>query len=662
MIMCGDKDVNKCSLECDIIDSSLSNLSSDGIPTTIIPRGRPLSGSVVGAVQLMITHSRQIKQSSDPTSLSNNELNGRLENLKFTENNQHILRDINWRTHGILKSKDKLFTTDTSSKAFSNRPRTRVRAVPLAESAPELSRILGDHHKETELYFRGPNESGHAAMSANSITVHRGEPSNHTLTYDDILILFRLFQGTTRGNIQYAGSLMKLLDVPVWSNTIGKLIKLYEKLEKASVGSFAEKLSQYADEHGCISSGNLTEFFKTIFNAYGVSVNAGDIAMIVKKFNKPLNYVDEISKFCRDEGNRLLWLSASRKLRTICQNALLKEFDVEQELADIDTDGDHLITVNQFREFMKVKLTTSYGKLTLTEMSAIIRHFSRYRLPEANTKTLANNTFKPCDPASSTANSQSKTAAVPMIPEQRVSLREIAGFLGLRYLGNIPAHIRNLIYEKCAKLSVTAVLNEPSHKLAFLINEYCPQSLSRIHSSSTSIGCISLDDIKSMFTTIGVYMNFTHDQVLNSLLRSKAIQIGRMLSMNSLFAYLHLPAPSVTLLTEVYNVSCSHNNNPSAVTSTSMTIGLSADNLISQLLEYLKGNLLHQDKDRLLRSYDLKGEGYLFPSEFFDVCRKLNVMIPNNIYPFHTKAIDALIAKFEVNEKVGCISLQASTT
>ena len=59
-----------------------------------------------------------------------------------------------------------------------------------------------------------------------SLTSQRGGENQRTLTYDDVSILFKRFQGDIKGTVQYSGSLMTLLDLPNWAAALRKLIKI----------------------------------------------------------------------------------------------------------------------------------------------------------------------------------------------------------------------------------------------------------------------------------------------------------------------------------------------------------------------------------------------------------------------------------------------------
>ena len=75
-----------------------------------------------------------------------------------------------------------------------HRPRVSVRARPLSENAPELNQALQAHR-------------GEEGRSMRSLTSMRGGENERTLTYDDVAILFKRFQGPLKGTVQYSGML-----------------------------------------------------------------------------------------------------------------------------------------------------------------------------------------------------------------------------------------------------------------------------------------------------------------------------------------------------------------------------------------------------------------------------------------------------------------------
>lgn len=178
----------KNTIECDIINPYLQDQRLQDLSCTISMAG-PILGVVVGALQVIVSNYGH--PGSQPLR----------ENKSI---DQDI--DLNWRTSNDLKQ-DKT----------RNRPKNSVRAKPLSESSPELSKALSDIRYSAVK----------ASSSMRSIAGIRGLESANTLTYDEVSVLFRRFQGSLKGTVQYVGDMMKLLDVPSYNLAIRKLIRCY---------------------------------------------------------------------------------------------------------------------------------------------------------------------------------------------------------------------------------------------------------------------------------------------------------------------------------------------------------------------------------------------------------------------------------------------------
>ena len=200
-IMRQGQSVARCAIECDVIDIETNAKIVNGITTAIIQEGSVGVGVVVGAVQVI---------------LSNLGGPGRNKNKSILESRglgSAGQEGLNWRAHESKQTLDLGFSLNKKN----HRPKVSVRARPLSESAPELSQALSGHRVDD----RNSNTS-----SMRSLTSSRGNESNRTLTYDDVAILFRRFQGSVKGTVQYSGSLMALLDIPSWSAALKKILKM----------------------------------------------------------------------------------------------------------------------------------------------------------------------------------------------------------------------------------------------------------------------------------------------------------------------------------------------------------------------------------------------------------------------------------------------------
>lgn len=204
------EDVAKASLECDIVDSEgAARTEPGGITTSIVLEGGPVAGHVVGSVQVLLANYGQEgvkRRRAGPNALP--------EKTKDVFNSNEGL---NWRTIGKPAN---------GAAAKRNRPNLSVRARPLSESAPELSQALDD------LKYSSASGKQSQIDSMRSLSAIRGSEGIHTLTYDDVVRLFKRFQGTVKGTVQYVGPLLVLLDVPSNVVAVRKLLKAF-KLSKA---------------------------------------------------------------------------------------------------------------------------------------------------------------------------------------------------------------------------------------------------------------------------------------------------------------------------------------------------------------------------------------------------------------------------------------------
>jgi hypothetical protein len=130
---------------------------------------------------------------------------------------------MNWRAFGIQKSiNNNNMQQQQQQYLSSNRPRNSVRAKPLSESAPELSKALSDARQSST-----SDSQQYSGASLRSLTATRGGPGLCTLTYDEVAIIFRRFRGPLKGTCQYAGDLLALLDMPSLSIALKKLVHAY---------------------------------------------------------------------------------------------------------------------------------------------------------------------------------------------------------------------------------------------------------------------------------------------------------------------------------------------------------------------------------------------------------------------------------------------------
>ena len=183
--------VVKCAIECDIVDSD-PGLTNADMAMNIMSNG-PVVGTVVGSLNIILG-------STGHESLCT---------TRIAEAKSSIDSELNWRVN------------TESSKLPSSRSKNQVRARPLSESQPKLSNLLEEHKGVTA--SKAPMRSLWSSRTTNN---------DHTITYDELSRLFKRFEGTIKGTIQYSGSLLTLLDVPSMESAKVKFLKAVVRMKR----------------------------------------------------------------------------------------------------------------------------------------------------------------------------------------------------------------------------------------------------------------------------------------------------------------------------------------------------------------------------------------------------------------------------------------------
>ena len=101
----------------------------------------------------------------------------------------------------------------------------------------------------------------------------------YTLTYDEISILFRRYQGKQKGTIQYTSDLLLLLDTPSWSIILTKLITLYNT--SITMGyDMKDGLIPYGDNKGYINKSGIKEYMKMLFERLGIPIKSEEMSIL----------------------------------------------------------------------------------------------------------------------------------------------------------------------------------------------------------------------------------------------------------------------------------------------------------------------------------------------------------------------------------------------
>jgi len=424
----------KCALECDVINSDAGSNVQSGITTSTIVDGGPMTGSLVGSVDLIIcNYGQEGRTESKDADTRAAKVSGPIEGL-------------NWRA---------ISSQGQKSSDMKNRPKNSVRARPLAESAPELSQALRDHRQSSE----------GTKNVMRSLTTTRGMEGVHTLTYDEVVVLFKRFQGSVKGTVQYSGALLRLLDLPSFNVAVRKLIKAYQIGRN---GHEIEKdMQRFADANGIMNTSSLQEFFKYLFDRHGIAYRAEELGILASKFSTDKSNINvkDVITYCQVEAERQDWTATGKLIRRSVQKAALEGRDVGQMLADHDPRGDGYISSKDFREFLHD--LSAFGKLSPNDIAITIRHFSE-------------------------SSESRKNSTNP------VSLKEVMAFLGGQYVGNISARIAKIIIS-----GVDGKANRTVHDFLRTL---------RLQDKKGE-GALTYDIVASTFATFDVTKELSHDQI-----------------------------------------------------------------------------------------------------------------------------------------------------
>eukprot|EP01041_Mallomonas_annulata_P001319 gene1319-2541_t len=556
----------KCAIECDIIDPESLMEMYNGISTTVLSEGGPIVGDVVGALQVIMCNYGQkgkgnlIKTASCGISNAPRPIDADRQGL-------------NWRAMGADSSAvDK---NDTGNdKHHHHRPKNSVRARPLAEGAPDLSRALNEHRQRMSS----------DVPSLRSMMSLRGAEGFHTLTYDEVVTLFRRFQGGLKGTVQYMGSLLKLLDVPSFSISIRKLLKAFGRALDAqgSIGAIDKGMRSFCNAEGEMSMNNLKEYFRLLTVRQGVNCKPEEIQILAQKFisdDKDVTLPRTVIDFLSDELKREQWLKAGKRLRRAIQRATLAGIDPEQLLSDRDSDGDHYISGRDFKYF--IMEVSKYSKLSQQEANLIVTHFSR-------------------------RSNRGEDRDV-------ISLREVMSFLGGQYVGNLQVRMARALTGESGNGNVSRTPQQILHTL----KQHYAEGLER-HSTAKNA---EFEWLETGLGYLGVFEDLSHDQVRKVLSNAKRTR-GDRLAPGDLLRFIGINVPMEA--------------------STTQPKHMTVESLLRMLLE--RTSQMGLAVDNIFRQFDANGDGTITVSELVDGLSKLKIFdsVPN--WKSH---IPELVKKFD---------------
>ena len=573
----------RCAIECDIIDAESNGRVVGGVATSVITEGCAASGAVVGSVHLIISNRGDRGKKRDAG-------HPQLESSARASS----VAGLNWRAHtdgirGGTNAGSGALPADADHKSRS-RPKITVRARPLSENAPELSQALQDHRLDGHEDDRGHSSSG---ASMRSLTASRGADGARTLTYDDVANLFKRFQGEVKGTVQYAGALMTLLDVPSWTAAVRKLIKAY-KLAGGEKG-FQRELATYSDGHENLRATDLSDCFRRVMENHAVAYKDEEVAILVHHFTRALPAeegvaMSEVLKVCNEELDRQAWMSVSKRFRGVVQKAYVSDIDVEQLLAERDTEGNGTVSSGDFKGFLKDLSSRCGGKLNTDDIYAVANHFSREHAAAKG-------------PTNGGAHQ-----------DGTISLQGVMAFLGKDYVGNVTARMR-----RCVRFPKSGQQERSPEDLLKLL-----QSYDRSSGKSGGNGSLTLQELETAFSAMGVYDEVSQKQVDQALLQLDPEGRGKVAFLR-VFQGLGIPPPEKLKMA-----------------SGQVDVEAMMRMLLAQVQE--KGLPVAE----AFRHFDTDGNGSISRDEFEAGLSKLGIFDDSKMKDWRTQ-IPKLIAKFDKN-------------
>lgn len=367
---------------------------------------------------------------------------------------------------------------------------------------------------------------------------------------------------------------------------------------------------------------DLQEFLQDSFEQYGIAFRLEEIAIIASKILPSVDPLevpetsgkswirpDDFIKFCTVEADRQDWVLASRRIKRTVQKALVAGVDVEQLIAEKEVAGDDQISMVNFKLIMGN--LSKFGKFSPQDVDIVARYL-------ANT------------PNSGTSSNT-------------LSAKMIAGFLGIKYTGNIEARIRRCI---CSGPNGTISVGEKPQLPSDSVFVLADQSTSRTKqvTSATRSKCysrISFDEMEERLKALRVYDFASHEQVKNVLSRackSAGIASGDGLSVIELLNYLKVDYSNYLNLPE--------NTQPAK-----SLIGVTAEDLLKLLIDKAANDVA--GIDQVFRHFDADGNGSITEEELIQGLENLRIF---DAIPEWKSQIPNIMAKFDVSGD-GSVSL-----
>ena len=368
-------------------------------------------------------------------------------------------------------------------------------------------------------------------------------------------------------------------------------------------------MMRYADHSGNLSLTDFQEFLNDVFSSYGVSCQKEEVGIIASKMstiNQSSESLtirpDDFVRFCATEADRQDWTMASSRLKRVVQKALLAGVDVEQMLTDRDIQGHHVISVDDFKVFWKSM--QRFGKIQQRDIFVVVDHFTKREAGGRHGMV--------------------------------VSIPEVASFLGIKYVGNLQARLRNIICPSDARAHTWYISSDALSTLAGVKNhEGKAKPVSKEQLGEKCRAVLPFEEMEHRLEQFNVYGSFGRDQ-LRGLLISAGESSGRAnagVSVVDLLKYLKIDTSNI------------------AASQAPQVSQMGTEDLLKLLLDRAR-----QDGaaiDQTFRHFDADGDGTMTEAELLQGLSDLHIFdsIPN-----WRQEVPAIFAKFDTSGD-GVVSL-----
>ncbi|KAJ1442329.1 hypothetical protein B484DRAFT_442214 [Ochromonadaceae sp. CCMP2298] len=457
----------KQAVECDVINAEVgAGQANGGISSTYVAEGGPFSGTVVGAVQVIMSNTGEKGRGPSPRNARSSSSGKPLYHIE--NDDLFPMEGLNWRALAEGQG------AGPSGGRMLSRPKNSVRAKPLSESSPELHKALSDVRRSAD-HSRGP--------SLRSLTSQRGAPGVCTLTYDEVAIIFKRFRGVMKGTVQYSGDLLSLLDMPSLGVALKKLVQAYKKFGDHE--AMMKEILRHSGAESSLGARDLEEFFRVLFAKTYLKCRPEELTLLAQRFvtNGGGEQVTatQVADFCAEEADRSEWALVGQRLRLAAQRAALEGADAEQMLSEHDVSGSHHINSSRFKDFLRA--LNKFGNLSPKDVNLCARHFSR----------------------------RARGADVDRDP---VSLREVTAFLGIEYVGNLQLRVRKVVAERPK--------GPPD------VQEMLQMLVQARGGRSDTAQQYSYEEVEEAMGQLGVYAEVSHEQAKGLLRRMDVKGTGRL--------------------------------------------------------------------------------------------------------------------------------------